>query len=262
MSSLQEILDRLAPADDGFGLDVPQEWGQGRTLYGGMSAALAYTAVVRAFGDLGPLRSAQFAFIGPAAGRLTVQPTLLRQGRSSAIASADSHTEDGIAARATFVFGAARESLIAHDHVPRAAVPPPDTCEPFHRSARQLPGFIARYEYRLAAGARILEPDKLPEFAVWVRLRDGDAADPVATLLAVADALPGAALAAAPRLAPISTMTWAIDLHQPLACRPGWHLVRSASEQAAEGYSVQAMRMFNADGAPLASARQVVAVFV
>jgi acyl-CoA thioesterase len=263
MSSFSEIVARLAPEGDGFVLDAPEEWSQGRTLFGGMTAALAQTSARRAFDGLPPLRSVQVAFVGPAMARLRFSPVLLRRGRSSAVVAVDCTGEDGLAARVTLIFGAARESVVAHDLLSPPEVPPPEACEPFHRTTKPLPGFLARFEFRHAAGARLFEPGATPDFSVWVRLRDGDGDDPDAALLALGDALPAAAMAAFPRPAPLSTMTWQIDLHRPARPAPdGWRLARSTSESAGEGYSLQAMRLTDRAGTPLASARQLVTLFV
>lgn len=258
-ASFQHTLESLAP--EGI-IEAPEDWAQGRTLYGGMTAALSYRAVLRAHSGLAPLRSAQFAFIGPAAGALRFTTEMLRQGRSSAVIAAECHNTDGVAARATFVFGSARESVIAHDFTPRLEVPPPEACVPFHKTSKPLPGFLGRFEFRSAAGARLFEPDERPEFAVWVRFRDGAGDDPVAALLAIGDALPCAAMANFPKPAPISTMTWQIDLHRAPPTGDGWYLVWSSSEHAADGYSVQNMRIRDPGGLPVASARQVVAIFL
>lgn len=174
MSSFRQTVESLVQEGDEFVIDAPEQWAQGRTLYGGMTAALCYSSALRAHDDPGPLRSAQFTFVGPSAGRLRLRPALLRRGRSSVIVSVDCHSEDGLAARSIFAFGAARESLVAHDFTPALAAPPPEACEPFHKTAKPLPGFLANYEYRLAAGARLFEPDKRPEFAIWTRFRDPD----------------------------------------------------------------------------------------
>jgi acyl-CoA thioesterase len=262
MSSLGETLSTLEPVGDGFVIDAPEEWAQGRTLFGGMTAALSYVSTIRAHGDLGPLRSAQFAFIGPASGRLRFTSQLLRRGRSAAFVAADCWNEESIAARSTFVFGGSRESEIAHDRTRRMDVPPPEDCEPFHRTNKPLMGFLAQFEFRLASGARLFEREKPPEFAVWVRYRDGGGNDPVAALLAMADALPGAAMSNFSRPAAISTVTWAVDLHRSPESSDGWHLIWSSSESAADGYSLQDMKVYDAAGHPLVSSRQVVALFI
>lgn len=263
MSSFHAVIETLAPADEGFEIDAPEEWGQGRTLYGGMTAALAYEATRRAHGDLGPLRSAQFTFIGPAAGRLRFQSTLLRRGRSSAIVGAECYSEGAHAARATFVFGGARESKIAHDFLPLPNVSPPQECERFEKwISPNARGFFLNYERRIAAGSRLLEPDApRPEFSVWTRFLDAGPADPIAALLAIADCLPPAAMVHFPQSAPISTMTWTVDLLTQPKRADGWFLLRSSSEHAGDGYSMQTMMLWDESGAPLAVGRQAVAIF-
>jgi acyl-CoA thioesterase len=262
MSSLRQIVEGLVREGDDYVIEAPEEWAQGRTLYGGMTAALSYGATKRAQGDLGPLRSAQFNFIGPSSGRLRLRSSVLRRGRSSAVAGAECWNEEGMAARSIFVFGQARESLVAHDFTPRRDVPPPEMCEAFHKTAKPLAGFLSKYEYRLAAGARLFEPDKRPEFAVWIRLCEADGIDPVTALIAIADAPPCAAMAGFPKAAAVSTMSWSLDLRQPLAPADDWYLVCSSSEYARDGYSLQDMRVYTRAGEPLATGRQVVALFV
>lgn len=265
MPNLAETLARLAREGEEYRIEAPEEWAQGRTLYGGMTAALSYSAVCRTYDALAPLRSAQFTFAGPATGQLRFRPELLRRGRSTAIVGADCRNAEGIAARATFVFGAVRESAVAHDFTPAFDVPPPEECAPFHKTTKPLQGFLSRFEFRLASGARLFEAEKKPEFAVWVRFRDGEARDRVASLFALADALPCAAMAHFPRPAAVSTMTWAIDFHRPpgeaLGETDAWRLLWSSSESTAEGYSMQNMRVYGLSGEVLASGRQLVAIF-
>lgn len=262
MPSFGEVLTSIVRQDDAYRLDTPDDWAQGRTLFGGMTAALSLAAARDALGELGPLRSAQLAFVGPAAGALRLRPELLRQGRSSAMANVDCFGENGLAARATFVFGAARDSEVTHVRVATPDVPPPDECAPFHRTSKPLAGFLGRFEFRLAAGARLLETEKPPEFSVWVRYRDAIGNDPLAALLAMGDALPSAAWVSFPKPAAVSTMTWTMDFHRQPEAADDWHLIHSTSESAGEGYSLQAMRVYSRAGEPIASARQLVAIFI
>jgi acyl-CoA thioesterase len=263
MSSLRAVVDTLVPEGEHYVIQAPEDWGQGRTLYGGMTAALAYEAVKRAHGELDPLRAAQFAFIGPATGRLRFGATLLRRGRSSAIVAADCLNDEGAAARALFAFGAARESGLAHDFLAMPEVPAPDACGPFRKEGAGAPrGFWNNFETRLASGGRLLEQAApRPEFAVWTRFLDAGGADPVTALLAIADCLPPAAMVHFPKLAPISTITWSIDIARAPPSAGGWRLLRSSSELAGEGYSQQNMAMWSEAGELLAAGRQTVAIF-
>jgi len=263
MSSLHSVVETLAPDGDAFVIDAPHDWAQGRTLYGGMTAALCYEAAKRALGDLPPLRSAQFVFVGPASGRLTFKTTLLRRGRSSLIAASECFNDEGSAARASFVFGAARESKVTHDHLPAPQVEAPEKLAPFRKEgANAPPGFWNNFETRLAAGGRLLEVSApLPEFTLWARFLDPGAVDPVTALLAMADCPPPAAMVHFPAPAPISTITWSLDLLSAPLSAEGWRLLRSSSDHSRDGYSMQNMMMWDEAGAPLAIGRQAVAIF-
>lgn len=263
MSSLRAVVETLVPEGDGFVIEAPPDWSQGRTLYGGMTAALAHEAVRRTHADLGPLRSAQFTFVGPASGRLRFTSTLLRRGRSSALIAADCFSDEGQAARAAFVLGAARESKVAHELLPKPDVPAPDACSSFRKEGvAARPGFWNNFETRLASGSRLLDSEATkPEFAVWTRFLDTGGADPTTALLALADCLPPAAMVVFPQPAPISTMTWTVDVARVPQRLDGWSLLWATSEQAANGYSVQNMAMWTEAGELIAAGRQSVAIF-
>lgn len=263
MSSLRAVVETLTPHENGFAIDAPEDWSQGRTLYGGMTAALAHEAIKRTHADLGPLRSAQITFIGPAAGRLQFSSALLRRGRSSAILGAECANEEGVAARATFVFGAARPSKVAHNFLPMPNVQPASEVGSFRKEGGQTrPGFWNNFETRLAAGGGLFDPAApRPEFSTWTRFLDTGGADPTTALLAIADCLPPAAMVHFPAPAPISTMTWTIDIARVPESLEGWHLLWASSEHAGDGYSLQNMAMWSESGDLLAVGRQAVAIF-
>lgn len=263
MSSLRAVVETLVPEGDGFAIEASEDWSQGRTLYGGMTAALAYEAVKRGHGELAPLRSAQLAFIGPASGRLRFTSTLLRRGRSSALIAAACFSEEGPAARALFVFGAARDSKVAHNFLPMPAVKSADEVGPFRKEGGNTRrGFWNNFETRLAAGGRLFDTSaERPEFSTWTRFLDTGGADPTTALLAIADCLPPAAMVLFPEPAPISTMTWTVDIAHVPASLDGWHLLWASSEHAGEGYSLQNMAMWSEHGDLIATGRQTVAIF-
>ncbi len=263
MTSLRHVLDGLTQEGADFVVDAPEDWAQGRTLYGGITAAFAYEAVRRAHGELPGLRSAQISFIGPAAGHLRFSSSMLRRGRSSALIAADCVNADGAVARGLFVFGAARESKVEHDFLPMPGVDPPADCAPFRKEGPDAPrGFWNNFETRLASGGRLFEATApRPEFSVWTRFRDVGAADRLTALIAIADCLPPAAMVRFSKPAPISTMTWTVDVLNPPDNAEGWFLLNASSEYAREGYSMQAMTLWGEDGVPLAVGRQAVAIF-
>lgn len=63
--SFSHLEKSLTKTDEGIIGIVPDQWRQGRTAYGGLTAGLAYAAVQVEFPDAPPLRSANINFIGP-----------------------------------------------------------------------------------------------------------------------------------------------------------------------------------------------------
>jgi len=234
--------------------NIDESWLQGRTAYGGASAAIALSAIKAAFPDLPPLRSAQIAFVGPLAGDVTISPTLLRRGKNSAFVACDVAGTDGIGIRTLFLFMASRESAIAHLDLPApdAGAPEDDLVDP-----SKLPqGFLTKFDLSHWGN----EP---AGFVRWCRLRDRDALDPEVELVAIADALPPAAMALAPAWGPISTTTWQLNLVTDApSTRDGWWLLSADTQHAGRGSSSQTMTIWNRDGQPMATAHQSVALFV
>ena len=258
MAKLSEIV-RQASYDDGrLAVEASPAWSQGRTLYGGMTAALCFEAAKHVAPDM-TLRSAQLLFAGPASGTLTMQPKVFRKGRSSAAVAVNCAGEDGPAALAGFAFGADRDSHVELAPRPRSGLPaPPEQCPPF---IGPTGGFHDNFDLRLAEGSALLSGGP-QAFTVWVRFREPQNVDATTALLALGDSLPPAAMASFPEMAPISTMTWSIDLIDQPANVDGWHLLRSTSEQTQNGYSTQTMDLWDASGRHLAAGRQLIAIFI
>lgn len=258
MSALRTVIEGLSADDGMWTVEAPAAWSQGRTLYGGMTAALCFESARRVAPEM-PLRSAQLLFAGPASETLTLRPKLLRAGRSSAAVSVGCSGETGEAALAAFAFGSDRESRV-DQAVSLRVLPPkqPEDCPVF---IERTGGFHERFELRLAEGSALMSGGA-PDFSVWVRFREPPDVDPTTALLALADALPPAAMACFPERAPISTIAWSVDMLTQVDAIDGWYLLRSASEQSRGGYSTQAMDLWDAQGRHLAIGRQSVAIYI
>ncbi|MGI4949547.1 MAG: thioesterase family protein [Janthinobacterium lividum] len=265
MTTLADALASLVPSgvggESGWRGVVPDNWLQGRTAYGGFSAALALHVAKASDPGLPPLRSAQIAFIGPLAGEVTVMARRLRRGRNAAFVQADVTSDAGLGLRATFVFMAPLESEISHGVGVAPDVTAPDPDAP---SVRAPPGVVFAQNFSFVE-RRDPAADRMANGATWLRwgrLRERDGLDPEVELIAVADGLPPAALRLAGRPAPVSSMTWQLNLIGPPVTSDGWWLLRATSDHARAGFSSQAMTIWNASGEPVAEQTQGVAIFV
>ena len=262
MARLSDSIAALEADRGRYSIDAPEAWAQGRTLYGGMTLALAHEAAIRYFDDLPPLRSAQCVFVGPAQGRLHFLPGMLRQGRSTTMVAVEAVGDDGPVLRASFLFAAERESGVRVDAPPLPEVLAPDDSGPlFPGDSGRAPGFTANFDMRLGAGSQGGSGGD-PMMAVWTRFREPPGGYPVTALLALADAPPPAAIVRFPRMGPLSSVTWNLDLLDTSADPGGWFLARAEADKAAGGLTTQDMRLWSEDGRCVAIGRQQVAVFV
>ena len=256
MTPIADILASARPTDTGFAVAIPSDWMQGRTSYGGLSSALALHAAQLCEPDLPPLRSAQIAFIGPLAGDVTVSATKLRRGRTAAFIQADITSEAGLGFRATFVFMAAQPSQVDFDQRIAAPSLPPEPDAKLFTGPETM--FIGNFNF-------LDRKDGLGEGELlrWARLRATDGLDPMVQIMAIADALPPAAIKLfSGGFPPVSSVTWIVNLLDPApSTTDGWWLLSATSDYARSGCSSQIMRIWNASGNLVAEGMQSVAIF-
>lgn len=240
-------------------VSIPDGWMQGRTTYGGLTAALCLAAAEPLSAGK-PLRSAQVAFVGPAAGTLHSVPTLLREGKSTNFVSVRMTGEAGIVAEAIFAFGAARASALDFTSLPAPDVPSPDDTLDFFR--RGGPKFKDQFDVKLADGGLPLSGAAEADIILWLRHRDDAARNDAVALLALADAPPPAAMSMMTAARAMSSMTWMAEfLTDRIETDDRWFLARHTAQNAAQGYSSQAMRLWNRQGQPIMIGRQTIAIF-
>ncbi|MEQ9314456.1 MAG: thioesterase family protein [Henriciella sp.] len=238
---------------------ITEDWMQGRTTYGGLTAALCLESALELVPDM-PVRAAQVAFIGPVGGDVVISPTILRRGKSSAFVNTDLVSEDGVMARCIFTFGAKRESHLDQKSRECPDVPPPDQCPSFFGDRR--PNFAHNFNIRLAGGHPPMSGSPEGKMTLWLRHKDEAALWNPTTLLSLGDAPPPAAMTMMSQPGPISSMTWMAEfLTDEISTTEGWFLVHHEAQATKDGYSSQSMRMWNRSGDPIMIGRQTIAVF-
>lgn len=257
MSTLSQIIQSFS-ATEGF--NTPANWRQGRTIYGGLSVALALQAALQAGpSDLPPLKSAQILFVGPGVDALSFKAQILRQGKSATMIAVDGMENDKLMLRVCFLFAQARDSAVQHELSACPVVKPPSDC-PILQETSQTPSHLSNFEVRWAGAHQPVSGGDHPELLAWIRHRDASGVEPVIALLALGDCLPPAAMACFKSFAPISSITWNVDLATPTPCGE-WFLLRSISQRSRDGYSFQTMDMWDEHQQFVMAGSQTVAIF-
>ncbi len=259
--SFAELIAGAENREHGLAITVPETWLQGRTAYGGFSAAVALSAAMKVGGEgLPPLRSAVVSFVGPAYGALEARARVLRRGKNATWIGAELTREGEVTATATFVFmGPVESTLHLNDCPPPAYLSAPEDGATY-KSHPLMPAFMREnFEARFAVPK---SDAKQPELCWWVRMNERDGLDPMSEVLLIGDALPPGVLPLLGARVPVSSMTWQVNLLTPApVTRDGWFLLRSRGDYAETGCSSQTMTVWDANGAPVASGMQSIAVF-
>ncbi|MCP2671355.1 thioesterase family protein [Maricaulaceae bacterium EIL42A08] len=262
--SYADFLSSVTKTESGLTAEVPESWKQGRTTYGGISTALCLMAAQDQLREARPLRSALISFVGPSGGSVEVKAERLRSGRTASSVRARLTSEAGIGAETVFTFADGRESALAlaGPGLPEGVAPPPAGAQGgnFPEGA---PQFTRNFELYLAGGTLpFTGATGRGPLRFWTRFQEPEARTGLTALLCLADALPPAITTHLKSFAPLSSMTWMVDmLSEDLSTEGGWYLLQSEPEHAEDGYSAQTMTIWSTDGRCIVRGRQMVTVF-
>lgn len=262
LTTLDQLLATASRDGAAWQHHIGPDWMQGRTAYGGISAALALDAAMRDHPGDAPLRTAQVSFVGPVGGAARTTTRMLRQSKSSRFVGADLASDAGYGTNAVFSFMPARTSHVDHARTPVPDVPDPTALRsiPDHPVR---PEFAKKFDMRPVGGPGFGHAKDEGEIVTWVRWHDEPGCNPHIALLALADALPPAALVLFSQFGPISSSTWVQHfLSDHPATRDGWWLLISRTTQVQRGFSAQSMEIWNTDRELVSVGGQGVAVYV
>lgn len=254
-----ELISPITGEPGTFTLPGAENWMQGRTLYGGASALIAYTQAIRAFPDLPPLRAAQIGFVAPVGDTVELSAEVVRQGRNVTQLRSEIRSGGQLALTAFWLFGTAREAnALFAGHRPADFPAPAGQCEPVMHD--KGPSFI-RNNFELRR-AQQTSGRGAPVVRRWARLTGGEGLDTVSSLVLMGDVLPPGAMRAMRRQGPISSINWSFNLLNPAPeTGDGWWLAENASQYADAGYSSERLRLWNSDGEQVLDGLQQVAIF-
>ena len=252
-------------------IDVSPDWLQGRTTFGGLSAAFAVQAMrdaaaPRAWPADVVLRALQMSFVGPVgAGTVDIEAQILREGRSIRQVQSTLRQNGAIVGVALGVFAADRPSAVDPAHLeqpPARAAPGSLPRLGLHtRSERQ---FLRHFDMRWDDGPMPGQwrPAADPR-RIHLRLADGDGLDDELATVLLADVSPTPVLGSFKAPVPGSSVTWALELQplRPAAPTEGWWRADNESVIVKAGLVNHAARLWAPDGRLAALGHQLVAIY-
>ncbi len=265
MNSLRAILAALSPQPQGFSYPVGEDWLQGRTVFGGLIAALANQSMRMRIPAERPLRALQIVYVGPnSPGVVHFEPAIMREGKAVTLASCTVRSGNEVSATVTAMYGAARQSML--NIKPHAAVldVAPEHIADVLKRHDFMPGFTQHYHQRWARGSAPFSRATDSQMSVYLRYRQEDVQHLTeAHALALMDAIPSPALALMDKPGPASTLAWTLEIldHQFDFGVDEWWRLDASVDAADGGYVTHSGVVVNPAGRVTAISRQVVVVY-
>ena len=257
--SVSDLIKPIGTEDGAVTLPNGAKWMQGRTLYGGASALVAYTHAIRKFTGLPPLRAGQIGFVAPVGDAFELRSEIIRQGRNVAQLRSEIISDGKVALTAFWLFGTSREPNAVYPSHPVGDGPGAPGASPVADASR-APAFLGNnFDVHYTADRQNVGE---PVIRRWFRLKEPSGIDTISELILMGDTLPPSAARIMQRRGPISSINWSFNLLDPEpSTAGGWWLAETASDHADQGYSSERLRLWNASGQQMLSGLQAVAIF-
>jgi acyl-CoA thioesterase len=254
------LLSGIEVSEGASMLDVPDDWLQGRTLFGGLQAVVGLAAM-RSLAPDAPLRSLQMTFLAPVpGGPVRATARVLRSGKNTTHVEARIVEGDNTLALMVGVFGVQRPSAV-DVHPRQPAVTPVNPFE-MPRVPGVAPSFTQHFKARWIVGGPPWSGTESADSVIELAMREpGNATE--SHVVAMADFPPPIALSYLKAPVAAASLTWMLELlpvdfgSLPLE---GWR-IDAHMAAASGGYINQSLMLWGPGGVPVALGRQTMVVF-
>ncbi|WP_340679629.1 thioesterase family protein [Paraglaciecola sp.] len=246
-------------------LSVPSTWAQGRTLYGGISTSLVYTAMRQTVNMAKQLKAINTSFIGPIQPDVpfTIKVDLLREGKNTSQLQGQILQHDKVCLMSLASFGIARTSKINIGNQTSHAMQVPNKASFTPMIPKITPSFMRHFELAKSVGGWPFTGSKISDIHGWMKLKKAPEILTDAHLVALIDVWPPTVLQMLRWPAPASTMSWNLEFicpHNDFKAED-WFAYQAVTRHAADGYANTEANVWDACGALVAISRQTVTVF-
>jgi acyl-CoA thioesterase II len=266
IDTLLNSVKRQTTAKDGnVVLSVDNEWTQGRTLYGGVSASLIYQAMRETVDTKKVMRSLSTNFIGPieADCEFSIVTEILREGKNVTQVVARLLQGNKVAVMCQASFGIARQSEIIISSNLQHKMDYPQNPNDTPQILEVTPKFLKHFDLVKTKGGLPFTAEKDSDVHGWMRFKEQPSDFSDAHLIALIDVWPPTVLQLLRQPAMASTMSWNLEFIHPHQKISGsdWFAYQARTSCAADGYAHTEANIWDKYGTLVAISRQVVAVF-
>ena len=255
------LIDQWTADGDHFFFDMPSGWMQGRSTFGGLTAAamasLARRVVPESDRSLRVFSTQLLAPVVP--GPMRGEVSVLRSGRNITFTDVRLMQGDAVVARATPVFAKAVSESLDVAPAPKPEVTAPETLQSIPYVPGFMPEFTQHVDMRWAEGATPYSGSDAALFVGHCRYRVplGGAAG----LLALLDTWPAPSLGMARKPIPASTVSWTAHLLNVPSNFGQWFTFRYETAVGTSGLHTVVGHLYAEDGTLVGWSEQMVAVF-
>lgn len=244
---------------------IPKDWSQGRTVFGGISAAMLYRAAREYVTADRLIRSITTNFVGPLIydEAFTIQVEVLREGKNVSQVLARAVQDDKNCVIAQCCFGKPRESRISVKNTDTHDLELPTKAQFIPNIPKVTPKFLQHFDLSISSGGLPFTGRKSSHYDGWMRCNDAEKQISEAHVIAMIDAWPPTLIQQLRWPAPASTVSWNLEFIYPHSkLMPNdWFAYKNHTRQAADGYGHAEATIWDMHGKAIALSRQTVAVF-
>ena len=245
-------------------MQFPENWCQGRTAFGGLSAALLYQAIRQHIDSSRRLLSLSTNFVGPllAETDFTIDVDVLREGKNSAQVLAKVIQGGEVCVITQACFGAQRQSGVKVDVTKTMQLTPVNEQFVLPYLEGQMPAFFQHISLCLQQGNMPFTNSDTSHLGGWMKFKHIPEQMQEAHIIALADAWPPTLLQMYKQPAPASSMSWYIEfVEEPATAHNGWLGYEAITHHSKDGYGLEDGCIWSEDGKLIALSRQTVALF-
>jgi acyl-CoA thioesterase II len=244
---------------------IPKDWSQGRTVFGGLSAAMLYSAANAYIEQDRLLRSMSTNFVGPLRfdAPFNIHVEIVREGKNVSQLQSRAVQDGNNCVVVQLCFAKARSSKTAVENTQTHGMSLPNKAKFIPQIPKVTPKFLRHYDISIDSGGMPFTGNKSSHYYGWMRFTKPPKEITQAHVISMLDAWPPTLIQQLRWPAPASTVSWNLEFIYPhRTVEPtDWFAYKEDTRQAADGYGHTEATVWDTHGEVIALSRQTIAVF-